>query len=102
MTDWPSDKVERWPVTKLLPYARNARLHSEDQVRGLANLISQYGWTVAITLDDIRHHHGVRRRQGNIPRRRHRLALGGQSTAQRGRRGRGAGARVSRSSSSAL
>src|SRR5688572_4579417 len=29
---WPADLVERWPVEKLLPYARNERLHSEEHV----------------------------------------------------------------------
>ena len=23
--EWPADQVERWPLTKLIPYARNAR-----------------------------------------------------------------------------
>ena len=29
MTDWPADKVERWAVERLIPYARNARTHDE-------------------------------------------------------------------------
>jgi hypothetical protein len=24
---WPADKIERWAVAKLIPYARNARKH---------------------------------------------------------------------------
>ena len=31
--EWPADQVERWPLTKLIPYARNARTHSEDQIK---------------------------------------------------------------------
>ena len=27
---WPADKVERWPVAKLVPNARNARTHSDQ------------------------------------------------------------------------
>ena len=27
---WPADKVERWPLTKLIPYAHNARTHSDE------------------------------------------------------------------------
>ena len=30
--NWLADKIEQWPTAKLLPYARNARTHSEDQV----------------------------------------------------------------------
>ena len=28
-TSWPADKVERWPIERLIPYARNARTHSD-------------------------------------------------------------------------
>jgi len=33
---WFADKIEQWPTAKLLPYARNARTHSDDQVAPLA------------------------------------------------------------------
>ncbi len=33
---WPADKVERWPVDRLIPYARNARQHSEAQISQIA------------------------------------------------------------------
>ena len=26
---WPADRVERWPIARLTPYANNPRLHSE-------------------------------------------------------------------------
>ena len=29
---WPADAVERRPVAALIPYARNARTHSDEQV----------------------------------------------------------------------
>jgi hypothetical protein len=29
---WPADKVERRPVAELVPYARNARTHSPEQI----------------------------------------------------------------------
>jgi hypothetical protein len=32
MTVWPADKVERRAVAALIPYARNARTHSPEQV----------------------------------------------------------------------
>ena len=36
MPDWPADKVERWPIDRLIPYARNARTHSDAQVAQIA------------------------------------------------------------------
>ena len=26
---WPADQVERWPIDRLIPYAKNSRTHSE-------------------------------------------------------------------------
>ncbi len=37
--------VERWPIDKLIPYARNARTHSEAQVAQVAASIIEFGWT---------------------------------------------------------
>ena len=31
---WPADKVERWAVERLIPYAKNARTHTDAQVAG--------------------------------------------------------------------
>ncbi len=41
----PADKIEQWPTAKLLPYARNARTHSEDQVAQIAASIAEFGFT---------------------------------------------------------
>lgn len=43
--NWPADKVERWPIDRLVPYARNARTHSDDQVAQVAASIREWGWT---------------------------------------------------------
>lgn len=32
----PADKVEQWSIDRLVPYARNARTHSDDQVAQIA------------------------------------------------------------------
>ena len=32
----PADKVEQWPIDKLIPYAKNSRTHSEEQVAQIA------------------------------------------------------------------
>ena len=42
---WPADKVERWPVDRLIPYAKNARTHSDAQIAAIAASIKEWGWT---------------------------------------------------------
>jgi len=42
---WPADQVERRKVEDLVPYARNARTHSEAQVAQIAASIKEWGWT---------------------------------------------------------
>src|SRR6266403_1855906 len=42
---WPADKVERWPVDRLIPYAKNARTHSDTQIAAIAASIKEWGWT---------------------------------------------------------
>ena len=37
--------VERWPIDRLLPYAKNARTHSEKQIAQVAASIVEFGWT---------------------------------------------------------
>ena len=38
-------QVVTWPVDKLIPYARNARTHSAEQVAQVAASIAEFGWT---------------------------------------------------------
>lgn len=49
---WPADEVARWPVARLVPYARNARTHSDAQVAVIAGLIREYGWTMPVLVDE--------------------------------------------------
>ena len=42
---WLSTHIERWPTAKLVPYARNARTHSEEQVSQIAASIVEFGFT---------------------------------------------------------
>ena len=44
-TSWFADKIEQWPTAKLLPYARNARTHSDDQVAQISASIAEFGFT---------------------------------------------------------
>ena len=52
MPEWPADKVERWAVDRLVPYARNARTHSDAQVAQIAASIREWGWTVPVLVDE--------------------------------------------------
>ncbi len=38
-------QVVHWPVEKLIPYGRNARTHSEEQIAQIAASIAEFGWT---------------------------------------------------------
>ena len=49
---WPADKITRRSVAELVPYARNARLHSDDQVAQIAASIGEWGWTMPVLLDE--------------------------------------------------
>ena len=49
---WPADRVERRSVESLIPYARNARTHSADQVSQIASSIREWGWTVPVLVDE--------------------------------------------------
>ena len=44
-------KVEYRKVEDLIPYARNARTHSDEQIAKLAASIREFGWTNPILID---------------------------------------------------
>jgi len=48
----PADKVEKWKISKLIPYARNARTHSDEQVGQIAASIREWGWTTPVLVDE--------------------------------------------------
>jgi DNA modification methylase len=47
-----SDKVERWPLARLIPHARNARTHSEEQVAQIAGSIAEFGFVNPVLVGD--------------------------------------------------
>jgi hypothetical protein len=49
---WPADKVERWPIERLITYAKNARTHSPAQVDQIAASIREWGWTTPVLVSD--------------------------------------------------
>lgn len=48
---WPADAIERRKVSELIPYARNARTHSDAQVAQIAASIKEWGWTNPVLID---------------------------------------------------
>ena len=45
-------KIEHWPLDRLLPYAANARTHSDDQVAQIAGSIAAFGFNVPCLVDE--------------------------------------------------
>jgi DNA modification methylase len=51
MTSWVADKIEHWPIDKLIPYSRNPRTHSDAQVAQIAASIREFGFTNPVLID---------------------------------------------------
>lgn len=49
---WPADHVERRPTASLVPYARNARTHTDAQIAQVAASIREFGWTIPVLIDE--------------------------------------------------
>jgi ParB-like chromosome segregation protein Spo0J/DNA modification methylase len=45
-------KIVQWAIDKLLPYARNARTHSDEQIAQVAASIVEFGWTNPILVGE--------------------------------------------------
>lgn len=48
---WPADNQRRVKVADLVPYARNSRTHSEQQIAQIAASITEWGFTTPILID---------------------------------------------------
>jgi len=46
-----AQRIEHWPLEKLIPYARNPRTHSDSQVAQIAASISEFGFNNPILVD---------------------------------------------------
>jgi len=44
-------KIEQIPVDRLIPYARNSRTHSDEQVAQIASSIREFGFTNPVLID---------------------------------------------------
>ncbi len=45
-------QIETWPLDRLRPYARNAKIHGTDQVAKIAASMAKFGWTVPCMVAD--------------------------------------------------
>lgn len=52
MTSLLADKVERWPLDRLIPHARNSRTHSDAQVAQIAGSIAEFGFVNPVLVGD--------------------------------------------------
>jgi ParB-like chromosome segregation protein Spo0J len=46
-----AQRIEHWPLDRLVPYDRNARTHSPEQVAQIAASIQEFGFTNPILVD---------------------------------------------------
>jgi len=51
LTPAMANRIEVWPIDKLVPYERNARTHSPEQVAQLAGSIVEFGFVNPILVD---------------------------------------------------
>jgi ParB-like chromosome segregation protein Spo0J len=47
-----ADQIERRRVVDLVPYARNARTHSEDQIGQIVRSSEEFGWTMPVLVGE--------------------------------------------------
>ena len=52
MTPHLPDRIERLPLEKLIPYAKNSRTHSDEQVAQIAASIREFGFTNPVLIDE--------------------------------------------------
>src|SRR5436190_2781255 len=52
---WPAERIEYWAIERLVPYADNARMHSEADIDKLVDSLRRWGWTNPVLADE----HGV-------------------------------------------
>lgn len=51
-TEWPASNVEMRAIAGLVPYARNSRTHSPEQVDQIAASMREWGWTNPVLIDE--------------------------------------------------
>ena len=48
---WIPEKIEHWPIERLIPYVANARTHSADQIDKIAKSIERFGFLMPCLCD---------------------------------------------------
>jgi hypothetical protein len=51
-SEWPAARIEFRKLDSLIPYARNARAHSAEQIDKIAAAIKEWGWTNPVLIDE--------------------------------------------------
>ena len=49
---WAAQAVVKRSVQELIPYERNPKIHSEQQIQQIADSIREWGWTVPVVIDE--------------------------------------------------
>ncbi|MCA1776060.1 MAG: pyridoxal-phosphate dependent enzyme [Loktanella sp.] len=49
---WPATKIEMWAVEDLEPYARNARMHPEQQIEQIMGSMRRFGFTIPMLISE--------------------------------------------------
>jgi hypothetical protein len=49
---WPAERIEFWPIERLIPYVKNARLHTEADISKLVDSLRRWGWTNPVLVDE--------------------------------------------------
>lgn len=50
--EWPADRVERRSLSELVPYAQNARTHTDGQISQIAASMKEWGFTNPVLIDE--------------------------------------------------
>jgi ParB-like chromosome segregation protein Spo0J len=48
---WLAERIEHWPIERLISYANNPRRHSEAGLDKIEASIRQWGWTMPVLVD---------------------------------------------------
>lgn len=51
LTHLMAQRIEHWPIERLIPFARNPRTHSDEQVAQIAAGIAEFGFNNPILVD---------------------------------------------------
>lgn len=51
-SEWPAANVEMRAISGLVPYARNSRTHSPEQIAQIAASMREWGWTNPVLVDE--------------------------------------------------